>query len=469
MMKNRFSAIRFIPSPVLYAVLAALVFGLFFAVDNFTFNTAEAHICVEGECPGDCGSTASVIKDQHHPEGEKAVMTEWTNDFAQHREWIAKEYLKRFFVPALMKLTEQMSNIAMMQMLDVGKMFDAKLHLEAQRRFNEKQNEAAKDYYPSESFCAIGTNARSLSHSASKAEANHAALSKIARDRNLGKIFTSTGDTQAGGDKKARWEQFKSTYCDPQDNLYQGSGSGLTYGTTPSGSWEVCGSGASDPARRNIDLDYRRLVENAKTLQDIDLTGANADDFDVFQGDPLTDKEEDVLALERNLYGNEPISRQLTELNLSNAQIQMMKLRSIQARRGVAENAYHTIVGLKSSGSSAETGRAESAKFLKAIVKDLGIEEVEEINKIYGEKPSYYAQLEILGKTIFQNPDFFTDLHEQPANVKRKMAALKAIELLLDRAIYEIELQHEMMTSVLLATKLDQNKSEIYNTYINAE
>ena len=44
-----------------------------------------------------------------------------------------------------------------------------------------------------------------------------------------------------------------------------------------------------------------------------------------------------------------------------------------------------------------------------------------------------------------------------PANVKRKGVALKAIELMLDRAIYESQLRQEMAMSVLLSAKLDHH------------
>ena len=44
--------------------------------------------------------------------------------------------------------------------------------------------------------------------------------------------------------------------------------------------------------------------------------------------------------------------------------------------------------------------------------------------------------------------------------MKRKGAALKAIELMLDRAIYESQLRQEMAMSVLLATRLQKSVEE---------
>ena len=73
-----------------------------------------------------------------------------------------------------------------------------------------------------------------------------------------------------------------------------------------------------------------------------------------------------------------------------------------------------------------------------------------------------YATLEILAKKLYQNPKFYSDLYDTPANIKRKSAALKAFELMLDRAIYESELRQELAMSVLLSSRLkkytrDQN------------
>ena len=62
--------------------------------------------------------------------------------------------------------------------------------------------------------------------------------------------------------------------------------------------------------------------------------------------------------------------------------------------------------------------------------------------------------MEILAKKIYQNPDFYVNLYDTPANVARKKVALRAIELMLDRAIYESQIRQEMVMSVLLSSKL---------------
>jgi hypothetical protein len=127
----------------------------------------------------------------------------------------------------------------------------------------------------------------------------------------------------------------------------------------------------------------------------------------------------------------------------------------------VAENSFNAIVGLTTAGTSSlppagapagATG-TQTNRFLGAILTELGVP-ANEVYTIIGRDPSYYAQLEILAKKIYQNPDFYTNLYDKPANVARKGVALKAIELMLDRAIFESQLRQEMVTSVLLATRL---------------
>ena len=97
---------------------------------------------------------------------------------------------------------------------------------------------------------------------------------------------------------------------------------------------------------------------------------------------------------------------------------------------------------------------ADTTEFLGAILTELGVPPAD-INQMIGVEPSYYAQLELLAKKIYQNPDFYANLYDKPANVKRKSVALRAIELLVERAIYESQIRQEMVTSVLLSARLN--------------
>lgn len=406
---------------------------------------ADAHIA--SWCPGhavacpagSCAPAQPIIEDDHEI-GETQILSAMREDFHQHREWIVQTYIE-MFIPAYMLMTEQMSNVALFQAELVGELFDAKLHLESQRLFNQMQNEAAKDYHPSDSFCWFGTNVRSLSNSDELSKAHQMSMTKIALDRHLGGLNAASG--YIDGDKKARWDQFVTDYCDPHDNNFTGGASGLV---------AACGTGAANTDRANIDIDFQRLIEEPRYL-DVDFSNAGT-----------SDDEEDVIALARNLYGHNTIDKYSGTISRDSGEHYYLRLRSVSAKRAVAENSYNAIVGMKSRGP----GGGGSPQYLKSIMADLGMDAAD-VETILGENPSYYAQLEALGKKIFQNVDFFTDLYDKPVNVQRKKAALNAIELMLDREIFESELRHEMMMSVLLSSYLDDNKEEVYRDLQNAK
>lgn len=397
---------------------------VFFAITGLS---DKSFACVGCVTPDVQPAVDTIIEE--HRQGKEFI----SEEFSKHRDWIVNTFFKDQILPALQAITEQMSAVAMQQTMIIGTFFDAKNQLETQRLFQELQVEAHKDYHPSEDFCWFGTNVKSLSASDLRSRANTVALSQVSMARHLGKVDIS-GSEGPDQDKLGRWKQFTKTYCDPKDNNWQGGSTGLVL---------ACGSGAADKNRINRDIDFTRLIEESRTL-DVNFT----DDPD------KSADEEDVIALANNLYGHDVLSRELVSTKLSDVDAQRLYLglRSVAAKRSVAENSYNSIVGLKSSGSAGAEG-ADTWKYLGAIMVELGVEP-EEVSQIIGENPSYYAQLELLAKKIYQNPDFYANLYDKPVNVKRKGVALRAIDLMLDRAIYESQVRQEMVMSVLLASKL---------------
>ncbi|MFN3700816.1 MAG: hypothetical protein ACK4VI_04745 [Alphaproteobacteria bacterium] len=447
----------------LIALVLLVVFFAFGAVESKAANTvprpepgpsvADAGCCIPffGICPPcclirtrncSCGDTAAAEQNvrAHHVRGETNMMNHMRESFHRHREWIVRRpFMIDMIVTALMLMAEQMSNVGMFQVYIVGKFFDAKLHLETQRLFNELQNEAARDYHPSESFCYFGTNVRSMAHSEMRSRFTQGVLNKAVLDRGLGNANNSAAYASVDEDMRARWEQFRTTYCTMQDNSWSGAQSGLV---------GVCNAGLASPTRLNIDVDYQRLVDSRRHIN-IDYRNRGA-----------TIDEADIMALSKNLYGHKTTSKATGYFAARSSHQGFLELRSVIAKRSVAQNTFNAIVGLKSSG----TGEGESPSFFRAIMSDMGLNATE-ITEIYGLNPSYYGQLEAMSKKIFQNTDFFTDLYDTPANVKRKQAALNAIELMLDRAIYESELRHEMLLSVLLSSYLESEKDLHYTQF----
>lgn len=423
---------------ILIALLALLGNGI---IPN-SASASCSHGCV-GPITGD-----------HVDEARPQINTHTSNQFTQHRGLLVSELFTRHVLPALMLMTEQMSAVAMQQTMIIGTFFDAKHQLETQRLFQELQAQAHKDYQPSEDFCYFGTNVRSLANTEAKGRNNAYILSRRQQARHLGQVNVG-GARDADIDKANRWEQFTRFFCDPQDNNWldsQATSSGLTF---------ACGAGPNRTEFTNADVDFTRTIENPRTLA-LDRIGFLAVDFKNFGINP---NEQAIMALGNNLYGHDVLTRKLTESDLAQPAFQplYLDLRSIAAKRSVAENSFNAIVGLKSAGTTRLSGSLDSAqgfqansdtgKFLGAILLELGIPE-DEVDAYIGKRPSYYAQMELLTKKIYQNPDFFANLYDKPANIKRKSVALKALELMLDRAIYESQVRQEMVTSVLLSSRL---------------
>lgn len=411
-----------------------------------------------GGCNGGDTSAAEALVKTNHAKGRVDINTHTSNEFTRLRDWMTEEFLKEHVVPALQLFAEQMSAVAMHQTMIIGTFIDAKNQLETQRLFQELQIQAHKDYQPSTSFCVFGTAARSLAHSEEVGRYNALALSRRQMARHLGNVNMG-GARDASDDKRARWQQFIDHYCDPWDNNRE-------EGKADTGLSSICPARNTqeDRDRVNVDIDYTRLIENRRTL---DLS------FPEFAGMP---DELDVMSLGNNLYGHNVLFREINAENVKDKDMSSLylSLRSVAAKRSVAENSFNAIIGMKTLGSAGGlldegTGPTETYKFLGAVLKELGIPDAEIAKYLglfsYGADdpvdPSYYAQLEILAKKIYQNPDFYANLYDTPTNVRRKGVALKAIDLMLDRAIYESQIRQEMAMSVLLSSKLNAGFEDI--------
>lgn len=369
------------------------------------------------------------------------LFEEYLSDNGSLHQWIANDFYNARVLPALQDFTRQMSAIGMQQVYMIGTFFDAKQQIETQRLYQELQVQAHRDYQPSHDFCTFGTNARSLASSSATTHANILALNERQMQRDLGRLGASA--SSKGEDKSSRWDQFRNVYCNKQDNGWTASAA------DNSGLARFCAS--SDAERFNIDIDYTRLIENPRTI--------DAE----FHKDGPKDREEDILALSANLFGHDVLSLNLStdDLNQFDNQKKYFALRSVAAKRNVAQHSFNSIVSMKLNGSDAHDP-SKTREFMAAILEELGYvydadPKKDEIYKTIGENPSYYAQLEILAKKIYQSPDFFAGLYDKPANITRKSVALKAVELMLDRAIYESQTRQEMALSVLLSTNLNND------------
>lgn len=349
-----------------------------------------------------------------------------TDEFIQHRKWIVKSVWEAHVLPAMMLMTEQISAVAMQQMFAVGTLFDAKHQLETQRILQTMKAQAHKDYHPSKGMCEFGTNTRSLAASDRNADLTQVSLAKRMLDRVL-----LSGDGISGGgprdDIRSRLANFKTNYCNAAD---YGNGMG-----------NLCD--VENPARLNKDLDFTKTIDQQQTLE-VDFSQPNA-----------TADETDVIALATNLYGQDlfPYVRgdklALPDGRLiRNGAFAYMDVRALHAKRSVAQAAYAAQAAMRSAGTD------DVQPYLQAILEEMGIAE-EIATEMIGDRPSYHAQMELLTKTLYQTPNFYTDLYDKPANIDRKIVSMQALGLMQRRDVYRSALRREAIEAVWLEGELE--------------
>lgn len=348
---------------------------------------------------------------------------------------------------ALMMMTEQLTAVNMKFVQIIGSFFDADMHLSTQRKHQELTARAHKDYHPSTQMCRFGTFAKSLTNLEERVKNNTLGLNKV-----MNSYYTAPENitTALGGtiDIERRVEQFRSVYCDPSDND----------GSLAS----ICRRDDEPIERMNADIDYIRTFDVPLTL-DINFTNTGDENNTT---EAYTDTEEDIVALARNLYWTDPLIFEDPD-QIEKKKPQFPDVRNAIAVHNVAHNSLVTIAGLKARNKTVTNANKPdtSGHFMIKMMEELGISEGE-AEDVLGEFPSYYAHMEVLTNKIYQNPNFYTNLYDKPANVKRVGVTLDAIKLMHGWDRYESALRREMLTSLLLEESLS-DKARDLNDRIN--
>ncbi len=207
----------------------------------------------------------------------------------------------------------------------------------------------------------------------------------------------------------------------------------------------------------NRDIDFTKSIAAPLTL-DLDLKTSG--------GTPTND-EKSLFALMDNLFAHDTfpqiaqdklVTQDDTKLSIKGYEA-VLDQRALMAKRSVAVNSVASIAALKSKGD------AGTKPFLYAILKEMGGKnmDVEEMKELLGEHPSYNAQMEILTKVIYQNPNFYTELLDKPANVARKEVTLQAADLMQKRDTYRSLLRSEAVIATVLETALMGEQDHVVN------
>jgi hypothetical protein len=341
-------------------------------------------------------------------------------DFAAAVSFSSSDY-EDTYVGGLEKMADDIRNAILLDIATVGAMLDGRDFNDATRALAVSNAQTMRDYTPSDSVCRFGTLSRSLAISEDVADKNKLGFSKIIADRTnqaKGSMSESPSATAIN-----TLNDFKGKYCDAMVN------NGFLKG--------YCSvAGGTSDLLANRDVDFTRVFDVPLTL-DTDFTGSGTG----------ADKES-LISLFQNLSLAPPYTNVGGDtFDPGNNTIMTQDMRSINAARQVAENSFGALVSEKVKTTS------QSADYMKAVLTQLGVS-ADDAKKLVGDNPSYFAQMEIMTKKLFQDPAFYANLYDSPTNVDRQKVAMKAVELQQDRDFLESLRRREMLLSVLLNMKL---------------
>ncbi len=340
--------------------------------------------------------------------------------------------IKRIWVGSFMLMAEQFTTTMILQIEIIGTFFDAKHQLETQRLFQQKVAEAHKDYHPSEQMCEIGTFVRDLADSQERIKVTRNAIQNASLARALGTGDVKTMDDRgSGSDQLTRRRAYIDEFCNVNDNAAQNT--------------LLCET-SKEAAQQNADLNYTQTIDGPLT---INLNFIDPD---------ITPEEENIFSFMDQIFMNEPFTDVARANTINHKFVKpYQEMRSLTAMRSVAQNSFAHIIGEKTVGPEEQK---VITPFINALLEEMGLSDELMLNLI-GEHPSYYAQMEILTKKIYQHPEFISNLYDKPANVKRIRAAMSAIKLMQDRDISNAMQRREMLTSMILELQLRYKQNEL--------
>lgn len=443
--------------------IVRLVVSLMALMTLFGFSSTSYALC------SNCTLMVNLKDSSDWKQSENNYDSRINNEWLALERFIVHEMWEQSILPAMMLAAEQFTAVALQQAMAIGMFIDAESQMDAQRLLQEIRARASKDYHPSIGMCEFGSLMKSIAATERRGEVTAVILAQRSQDRQLGQENTS-GTYGNDLDHDVRIMHFKNLFCDEHDR-----GSALSSACSAI-AWTNTSFNAEARVRMNKDIDYFSLVDSPWTLK---LDFMNEDILDVSA--PLNPKihnedEEHLLAMAGNLYAHTTFPRIPARLlinkideELTTMQKAYMDMRAIVAKRSVAENSFYAISVMKAEGNRLKppTGAGGpdslpmSARiYMESILKELGVPSAE-VLKLLGDNPSYYAQMEVLTKKLYQNPDFYTNLYDKPANVERKTVALQAIKLMQKFDVLKSSLRNEASMSILLELAVIDLQREI--------
>lgn len=330
------------------------------------------------------------------------------------------------YVGGVKNISDSDRNTMTMKIATLGAFLDVRTYLDTLRALQISTVRTLKNYTASDAVCRFGTMTRSIASADAVAKKNQMALSKILLDRYTQKEGTISADPIRT--LPLILDNFKEKYCVTRDNnnFLDGYCEGLSL---------------TSDLLHNRDIDFTRVFDLPLTL--------NAD----FSDSTITNDKQAVIALFDNLSMTPlMMSSEASAFDPHSNSDQAQNIRSLSAMKTVTANSFGALIGEKAQST------AQATNYMKEMIKQLGLDATS-AEKLLGANPSYFAQMEVLTKKLFQNPAFYANLYESEANIDRQRVAMKAIELQQDRDFLESLRRREMLLSVLLNAKLQRPTS----------
>lgn len=331
-----------------------------------------------------------------------------------------------------------------------GAFVDAQTFSQTLTSLQKQNSQSIVTQTASDQICRFGTLSRSLAQSDDKARVVQLGLANEMLQREvmrtgMASAYESGVGSKLGrsSDQAARNALYQKYFCDPKNSKGAvGQGGGCA---TP------------DDTRQNRDIDTTRTLFNPVTLN-LDFSS------DGSLGTKTID-EENLIAMASNLFAHDlPMNMGKSDFDAivkddgkesDSRKEKLMEYRSLVAKRSVAQNSFAALAGMKAAGS------AGSATYVKQMLEYLGLNANAQ-TAFLGSNPSYYAQMELLTRKLYQSPAFYANLMESPENVARQQTAMEGIGLMQDRDIYESLRRSELVLSSLLEVYVakDQDKQK---------
>jgi hypothetical protein len=344
------------------------------------------------------------------------------------RNFILDVFNRDYFNPELQRSIAAINSFTLGQSALTGATIDGQTNIQSVQSFQSATAQSLKNNQSSEALCRFASVGKSLAADDVKRRAQQILFSEIGLARSLG-TEGSPAASGAVGDMGARIAMFVSEFCDKKDH---NNGLALMCAGVEASQFASAGSPLN---RKNADINFVESISLKPTLS-IDLASNTI----------LAPDEQTIIAMSYNLYGHKAIAPRFSESELQSPEGRkaFLRFRSLLAGRSLTQNSFAVMVAERAQGTGA------SKAHMSALLTEMGIINQQDIDRVLGPKPSYYAQMNLLTRSLYQNTNFYGTLMEGKTNVARQSAYMSSIDLMQDRDIYHSSLRSELLLASLI-------------------